>query len=150
MRQGVNHRDVCVDLNRLTVQDRWPVPPFTNGGECGLEKQRVTRDCFERLDRTVGGDDGAKFDASLKAHLPGQRRIDGLHAVDEHGCLHWSADSLADGGSDRLLARRRRFNVRLHADFASLNPITRRRSRNYRTLAFIGDGVVRGFIGRNV
>jgi hypothetical protein len=91
--QGVDDRDVRVDLDGLAVEGSGAVAPLADGSKRGLEKERIAGNDFQRLDRAVHGDDGVKFHAAFAADLNGERRIDGLDAVDQFALLDEAADS---------------------------------------------------------
>lgn len=83
--QGVNDGDVRVDFDGLAVENRRAVAPLTDRIERGLHKKWIAIGHLQGLDRAVDGNDGVQFDAAFAADLPGERRIDGINAPDEHG-----------------------------------------------------------------
>jgi len=91
--QGVDDRDVRVDLDGSAVEGSGAVAPLADGSKRGLEKERIAGNDFQRLDRAVHGDDGVKFHAAFAADLNGEGRIDGLDAVEEFALLDEAADS---------------------------------------------------------
>ena len=93
MGQGVDDRDVSVDLDGLAMECGRAVAPLADSREGGLDKERIAGENFERLDGAIGGNDGAEFDAAFAASLDGEGRIDWLNAIEELGFLDDSAQS---------------------------------------------------------
>ena len=133
MRQGVDDGDVGVDFDGLVVQERWTVAPLADGSESGWDQERVSGNYFQGLNRAVGGDDGVKFDATLTVELNGQRRIDRLDTMDEHGSLDEAADAAPFYGERAGAGGLWGFSTRVRWCQAARNTEARRETGNFGT-----------------
>src|SRR6266705_68710 len=104
--QRKDHVDRRVDFDRLEIEKSRLIAPLTNGVERRLLQERVAGNHFQLLNRAILADDGVQADRAGNASLAGQRRINGLNAIDDARGLHVAAD--ADGAGWFRLRRRRR------------------------------------------
>jgi hypothetical protein len=88
---------VGIHLDRLAVEDCGAIAPLADRGESGGEEERLTRDYLQRLNSSICGDNGVKFNAAFAAKLDRQGWIDWFDAMDEHGRLNRLADFPALG-----------------------------------------------------
>jgi hypothetical protein len=83
MMERIDDGDVGVDFNGLAIEDGGRVLPAADGVDGGLEEEWIAGEYLERLDRAVGGDDGAELHCGLPMKLYTQVRIDRLDASDK-------------------------------------------------------------------
>src|SRR6266849_6209111 len=96
-----NHVDGRVDFNRLAIEKRRLIAPLTNSIKRRLLQERVPGHHFQFINRAILTDDGVQADCARNARLAGQRRINGLNAIDDASGLHVATDA------DRPLGSRR-------------------------------------------
>jgi hypothetical protein len=95
--ERVDHSDAGFNLDGLTVEESGVVLPLANGVHSRSDEERITRNNFQGLDRTVSGDERAKFNAAFVTKLNGQRRVAGLNTVEQQGGLDGFADLAPHG-----------------------------------------------------
>src|SRR5208282_5019972 len=130
--QYVEHADLRVDLDGLSIQESGPVTPLANRSERRGIEERIAGHNFQRLNRAIRCNDGVKLHAAFAVHLQRQFRINRLHAMDQCGCfdvpkadarfLYWgqrfsrrlrtSAGSRDERGTRDVRSNRRAWNPR--------------------------------------
>jgi hypothetical protein len=90
--EGIDDGYFRVYFDGLSVEDGWAIAPLADGGECGLDEERIARKNLERLNGSIGRNDCVEPYCALVTDLNGERRVGGLDPTNQHGLLNTAAD----------------------------------------------------------
>src|SRR6516162_2420201 len=95
--------------HRLTIQQRWLIPPLLERLNRRLDQQRASRHHFHLRHSPLGVDHAVNNYVSLNSRLPRKRRIFRLNLPDQARRLHFASHAvgpLVNDGSGRRRCRR--------------------------------------------